>query len=165
LRVVARCCAEWRGTRGRLHDRSNCCAPLRTVAPRTAMLPQLGRARCGIVRHRRCPQSLFAALNAFGLFAAGICERQMTSADSSGRPTRPAAARGPWRLLQRAVASRRRLHGPSRRRPPHRRPIDASSLFRGTPTVVRSRRVSASSAPIVMLRANFGYSVPPRAPP
>jgi hypothetical protein len=28
------------------------------------------RARCGIVRHRRCPQSPLAALNAFGLFAA-----------------------------------------------------------------------------------------------
>ena len=52
---VARCCTFLRGRRDRLHDRSDCCAPLRTVAPHTPMLTQLGRARCGIVRHRRCP--------------------------------------------------------------------------------------------------------------
>jgi len=55
LRGVARSCTKWRGPRGRLHDRSPCCAPLRTVEPHTTTLMQLSRARCGIVRHQRCP--------------------------------------------------------------------------------------------------------------
>jgi hypothetical protein len=54
---LARCCPFLRGTRDRLHDRSDCCAPLRTVAPFTPMLTQLCWARCGIVRHRRCPNT------------------------------------------------------------------------------------------------------------
>ena len=54
LRGVARSCTKWRRARGRLHDRSPYCAPLRTVEPHTTTLMQLSRARCGIVRHRRC---------------------------------------------------------------------------------------------------------------
>jgi len=55
LRGVARSCTKWRRACGRLHDRSPCCAPLRTVEPPTTTWMQLSRARCGIVRHRRCP--------------------------------------------------------------------------------------------------------------
>ena len=55
LSGVARSCTKWRGPRGRLRDRRPCCAPLRTVEPHTTTLMQLSRARCGIVRHRRCP--------------------------------------------------------------------------------------------------------------
>jgi hypothetical protein len=43
-------------------------------------------ARCGIVRHRRCPQSPLAALNAFGLFAAGASRRARPHACRRWRP-------------------------------------------------------------------------------
>jgi hypothetical protein len=46
----------------------------------------LSRARCGIVRHRRCPQSPLAALNAFGLFAAGASGRARPHTCQGWRP-------------------------------------------------------------------------------
>jgi len=61
-------------------------AMLRDVQPLPPTLPQLGRARCGIVRHQRCPQSPRAALNAFGLFAAGASGRARPHTCQGWRP-------------------------------------------------------------------------------
>ena len=48
--------------------------------------PSLSGARCGIARHRRCPQSPLAALNAFGLFAAGASGRARPHTCQGWRP-------------------------------------------------------------------------------
>ena len=90
LRGVARSCTKWRGTRDRLHDRSPCCTPLRTVAPHTAIWTQLSRARCGIVRHRRClnprvPPSTPSAYSHGGDCVAG--DRTRETLLRSGPPT------------------------------------------------------------------------------
>jgi hypothetical protein len=46
----------------------------------------LSRARCGIVRHRRCPPSPHAPLNAFGLFAAVASRRARPHACQRWQP-------------------------------------------------------------------------------
>jgi hypothetical protein len=61
------------------------------------------RARCGIVRHRRCPQSPLAALNAFGLFAAGASGRAKSHRRQGWRPP---ACRRRSPLRSRAICPR-----------------------------------------------------------